>query len=298
VNLLRQVKRLIEDPPPAHVFEISHAGVAFSRRLNKQTEMGFLPLEPDVLAISPLKDNVARPEVLFDRIRTAAPPNGKSRGRLAALILPDYCARVAVLDFDDLPSAEEERLALIRFRLKKSIPFDLESAAVSYHLQPSGVSSKKRDVVVAAVALEIVARYEAALRSAGFQTGFVTTSTLSALNLLDGEGVRVLVKLSGRVLTVTVSEQTNLRLLRCVELPALTPDDVLSVLFPTFAYAEDELSARPSALLLCGFGDLDRAVSGRAGAELGVGVKSLTSRLGEPDNTNAGLLGFLEAIGE
>jgi len=29
-----------------------------------------------------------------------------------------------------------------------------------------------------------------------------------------------------------------------------------------------------------------------------VGVKSLTSRLGEPDNTNAGLLGFLEAIGE
>ncbi len=173
--------------------------------------MGFQAIEPDVLAISPLKDNVVRPEPFFSQVKAIAPPNGKNR-RPAALILPDYCARVAVLDFDSFPSDRTQQLSLVRFRMKKSIPFDLESARVSYQVQSARGGSKKHEVVAAVVLLEIVARYEAAFRQAGFEPGIVTTSTLAALGLLDGGGVRLLAKLSGSVLSVAVTEGRDLRL--------------------------------------------------------------------------------------
>jgi hypothetical protein len=45
----------------------------------------------------------------------ASPPTGIASAR-AAVILPDYCARVAVLDFDAFPDDPEEQQALVRFR--------------------------------------------------------------------------------------------------------------------------------------------------------------------------------------
>jgi type IV pilus assembly protein PilM len=295
MNVLSQFRRLVEDPPPAYAFEISQAGIAFAHQ-GKTLEVGFHPLEPDVLLISPLRDNLARPEMLFQLVQTLAPTNGKSRRRTAALILPDYSARVAVLDFDAFPSNAEEQLPLVRHRIKKSIPFDLDSARVSYSVQTAGGSGKKYQVVVAVASLEIVARYEAAFRSSGLEPGYVTTSTLAALNLLEPDGIRVVAKLSGGVLSVLAVERERLKLARCVELAELSPQEVMGVLYPTFAYVEDQMAAKPNALVLCGFGALTGAISQQCEAELGVEVKTLQSRFGEPDETNAGLFGYLESM--
>jgi len=48
------ITRLVKDPPPAHVFELSAAGVAYARG----TETGFAPLPEGALEISPVEDNV------------------------------------------------------------------------------------------------------------------------------------------------------------------------------------------------------------------------------------------------
>ena len=82
--------------------------------------------------LSPLEDNVLRPEIVGAMIGRLAPSTGSKKRRPAAVILPDYAARVSVLDFDSFPSSAEEQLSLVRFRVKKTIPFDIESAAVSY----------------------------------------------------------------------------------------------------------------------------------------------------------------------
>ena len=79
-----------------------------------------------------------------------------------------------MLDFDSFPTDAKEQLSLVRFRLKRSVPFDVESAAVSYCAQPA--ADKKVDVVVVMAPLEIVARYEAPFRAAGMNPGLVTTS--------------------------------------------------------------------------------------------------------------------------
>jgi type IV pilus assembly protein PilM len=289
--LWKQITHLVKDPPPEHVFELSEAGIAYARH----GETGFQPFEPGVLAVSPLADNILRADAVTSALARIAPPNGAKR-RPAAVILPDYAARVSLLDFDSFPSAPEEQLPLVRFRVKKTIPFDIDSAAVSYWAQPasSKIGAKKVDVIAVTVALEILARYEAVFRTANLHPGQITTSGLSALNLYHAGGVAVIAKMTGNVLTVMAVADGRLKLFRCLTIEGGSDeegnnDEILAVLHPTFAYIEDELGRKPEKLLLCGFAKPPEG--------LNLETEPLRSHLGAPTAYNAGLLGYLEAAG-
>jgi type IV pilus assembly protein PilM len=206
-----------------------------------------------------------------------------------AVILPDFCTRIAVLDFDGFPADAKEQDALIRFRLKRAVPFDVESAALSYWAQTS--SHKHIDVVVVVASLEIVSRYEAPFRAAGMNPGLITTSSLAALELAPEAGLSVLAKLTGRVLTVLVRDKTTLKLARCLEMPSSEFEDIAAVLAPTLVYVEDNFGRRAERLQFCGFD-----VSARYEEELGVPAEQLRSALGAPGENNAGLLGYLRSI--
>jgi type IV pilus assembly protein PilM len=284
MSILHTISRLVKDPPPDYAFEISEAGISYARG----TETNFERFEPGTIEVSPSVDNVLRPEAVSSMIGHIAPPNGAKKRRQAALILPDYAARVTVLDFDSFPSVAAEQLPLVKFRIKKTIPFDIESAAVSYYVQPSS-GSKKIEVLAVTMAFDIVARYEAIFRAAGFHPGEVTTSSLAALNLYSGEGVAVVAKLSGLVLTVTVLSGGTIKLFRCVRLEGLDETELLAILHPTFAYVEDELASPVRKLILCGF---PHGVP----AELRCETEPLRSRIGAPGEYNAGLLGYLESV--
>lgn len=282
------IKKLLQDPPPTHVFELSEAGVAWAIP-GETPRIGFEPFREPALNVNPLKDNVIHEGELRRVIGLIAPPMAAKR-RDCALILPDYCGRVAVLDFDTFPSKTEEQLALVKFRVRKTLPFDIDSASVSFAVQSQ--EGKRYEVVTAVVTLEIVARYEAVFRAEGFHPGFITTSSIAALPLIKAPGVVVASRLTDRVLSVSVINAGRLRLARFVELPAITREEVDGVLIPTLAYVEDELHARPSAMLACGLGDLVRTEPWQA--DLGLTVEALESRYGRPTQHNAGLLGYLE----
>ncbi|HYP13662.1 MAG TPA: hypothetical protein VEQ63_07045 [Bryobacteraceae bacterium] len=285
------IARLVADPPPDHVFELSESGIAYASAAAGQ--LAFEPVEPDAMMVSPLSDNVLRPDILTDKIRSLASAGGSARKRgKAVLILPDFCARVAVLDFEKFPTDPREQLSLVRFRMKKSVPFDVESAAISYHPQVAKRGSQDVSVVVVVAALEIVGRYESLFRSAGLHPGLVTTSVIAMSELCPLTGVSIVARLSGKALTVAVYDNSMLRLVRCVELQEAGPGEILSVLFPTLAFTEDEIGSRPDQLRLCGFGhDLDLWRR-----ELDIPVEPLQSRYGTPASYNAGLLGFLQSV--
>lgn len=286
MSVLDDLQRLIQDPPPAHVFEISEAGVAMAN-LEGAPRLAFEPLEPGVLEVGPLHDNIKKTEHLTRAIEALAPVNGK-RNRPAALILPDFAARVSVLDFDKFPSHEDEQLSLVRFRLKKALPFDIESAMVSFYPQPGRGSQV--EVIASVVALEILARYEQVFRAAGFHPGSITTSTLAMLNLYSGAGTAVVAKKSGRILTISVMRDGTLKLIRCLEVAAgHEAEETAAALLPTFAFVEDQLGAPARRLVHCGFGGQP------PGPSLpGLQVDALGSRYGTPGEYNAGLLGYLE----
>ena len=286
---------LLKDPPPTHAFELSEEGVAFVR-MSEPSQVHFAPLPAGTLLVSPVHDNIHQAHLMEEQIHRIAPPNGH-RKRRAALILPDYCARVAVLDFDDFPKDPDEQLALLRFRMKKSVPFDVDSAIVSYASQPRRRDQSKIEVLAAVMAPEIVGRYEAPFRSAGFHPGFVTTSALATLNLLHPDEITMLVKLSGRILSVVVLDGSAVKLARCVEMDEGRPEEIESVLHPTVAYIEDELRTKPKHIWLCGFGTETAGLIERAELEWSVKAEPLRSRFGTPGRNNAGLFGYLESAG-
>jgi len=291
--LLDRLKHLVKEPPPAMAFEISEAGIA-SSRVGPNASLEFRALKEGVLSVSPLKENVTDPDELASAVRGVWASQVSRKRRDVALILPDYCTRIAVLDFDEFPSEAKEQLSLVRFRLKRSVPFDVEAAVVGYWAQPG--TNKKCDVLSVVAPLEIIARYEAPFRSAGLNPGLVTTSILAALELAPEAGLSVLAKISGRVLTVVVRQKSLVKLVRCLEVASQELEDIAAVLLPTFVYVEDNLEGAAENLFLCGFGAQSEAARRRFERELGVAVEPLRSPLGLPGENNAGLHGYLQSV--
>jgi len=292
--LLDRLKAFIQDPPPNLAVEISEAGLA-GARLGSKTELAFAPLKPGALTVSPVQENLVDPDEFSRAVRALTGVETGRKRRDVALILPDYCTRIAVLDFDSFPGDVKEQASLIRFRLKRSVPFDAESAALSYWQEPNG-SGKKVDVLVAMAPLEVVSRYEAPFRAAGMNPGLVVPSSLAAMELAPDGGLTVLAKVTGRVLTVVARQGGMPKLVRCLELPAPDLEEVSAVLAPTFVYLEDNLGGKAEKLYLCGFGGETDAAERRLAEELEVAVEAVRSPLAVPGENNAGLLGYLRSI--
>jgi type IV pilus assembly protein PilM len=295
MTLLEGFKRVVKDPPPEFAFEISSEGLAWVETA-RPSEPRLYAFPDGVLRVNPVKPNFSDSTALSQALRESLPPPARPAVRLAVLVLPDYCSRTTVLDFDSFPPLVEEQLALARFRVKRTVPFDIEDAVVACYPQPRNNGSKGLDVVTVAISREIASQYTVPFHNAGFQCGLITLSGLAALSLDDANPESssqwIQVKLAGRAITVCLIDRGALRMFRCVELDHATVGEMVEVLAPTLAYAEDELGERPSRLRLCGFGERDQ--DGDAlGAELGLAVERVHSPLGTLGASNAGLLGLL-----
>lgn len=295
MSLLHSISSLWKDPPPALAFELSEAGIAMART-GKTPEFDFRPLDPGVISVSPLRDNILDPDKFAGAVRALVPQNGSRKRRNAALILPDACARVWVLDFDDFPSDTGEQLSLVRFRMKKSLPYDVESAALSFHAQEPAGKKKKYDVVVAVAPMDIISRYEAPFKALAIETGFVTTSALAALDLVNETGTMAVAKLSGRMLTILVLSSGVLKLVRSLELAEPGVAEIAADLYPTFVYIEDQLGTKAEKLLLAGFGRFGAEARDQFARELHLPVELMHAGVGVAGDNNLGLLGYLQSF--
>ena len=137
---------------------------------------------------------------------------GRSRDVIA--IVPDAAVRVVLVEFDSLPSDTEEAIGVVRFRLKKSLPFDVEKAKVSYHAQKFADGVR----VVAAVALaSVVEDYETVFNQAGFTPGVVLPSMLAALGAAQGVRPTLIVKVDPHTTSIAILSDGQLQLFRTLE---------------------------------------------------------------------------------
>lgn len=291
-GFLGRILDVLRDPPPEFVFEIAADGIAISRT-RPPSALQHAPLKPGVIVPSPVKENILDAAAFAEAIRKLTPPASGRGKRGVAVILPDNCVRIAVLDFETLPEKEEELRPLVSFRLKKSVPFDIEEAALSYFVQ-----GKK--VLVTVTPAEIVRHYETPFRAAGLQPGFVTVSSLATLDLLPVTGSIMLARRSPGALTVLALSNGVVTIARTLEIGdaeaalidaggADTLEEVAAALFPTLAYIEDQTGARPERLFAAGFGDEAHSASIRLSVELEIEVEALT----EP---YPGLAGYLASL--
>jgi type IV pilus assembly protein PilM len=150
-------------------------------------------------------------------------------GRHVTVVVPDAAVRVLLLDFDQLPSKVAEALPVVRFRLKKLLPFDADMAMVSYQV----MSSEKGVVRVMAVAMpkDVLDEYESVVAAAGYLPGAVLPSTLAMLAGLDTEETPALVVNAGvGGVTMAIVKGGVLLLHRSLDLSVNTEVDVIQVL--------------------------------------------------------------------
>ena len=162
---------------------------------------------------------------------------GRSHDVIA--VVPDAAVRVVLLEFDTLPTDSEEAAGVVRFRLKKSLPFDVDKARVSYHAQKTNDGVR----VVAAVALaSVVEDYEAAFRDAGFSPGVVLPSMLAALGAADGERPTLVVKVDARTTSIAILNAEQLQLFRTLENTrgvTITGEQLAEEVYPSVVFFQD-----------------------------------------------------------
>jgi len=143
----------------------------------------------------------------LDAVSTGA----RERARDVTVIIPDASVRVLLLDFDELPGKPADALPVVRFRLKKLLPFDVDDASVSYQVMAHTKGSVR--VLAVATPKDVLMEYETAVNSAGYLPGAVLPSTLAALATLDESSSAALVVNAGHTGVTTAIVQTGILLL-------------------------------------------------------------------------------------
>jgi type IV pilus assembly protein PilM len=179
------------------------------------------------------------------------------RVKSVTVVVPDAAVRVFVLDFDTLPSRADEALPVLKFRLRKSVPFDVESAGVSYQILSEGSSRLETQwkVMAAIIPGPVLAEYESAVRMAGYEPGAVLPASLAVMAALDHQDAVLVAHLSAQALTTAIVSGNDVLLYRTVELPT-DPDaqkaEVQRSIAVAAAFYEDRLQVRPHRVLYSG----------------------------------------------
>ena len=141
------------------------------------------------------------------------------RSRNVTLIVPDSVVRVFVLDYDSFPAKPEEAYPVLRVRLRKMVPFDVEHAGLSYQVLASSAGEvrvpEKWMVSVRGAAPHRADEH----RLAGCEPGAVLPSTLAAQELVDILEAAMVANLSSGSLTTTIANGQDLLLYRTLDLP-------------------------------------------------------------------------------
>jgi type IV pilus assembly protein PilM len=186
-------------------------------------------------------------------------------------VLPDTAVRVVLLDFEALPQKMEEAEAVVRFRLKKSLPFDPADARISYHAQTAGKGVR---AVAAVILNSVLEEYESAFRDAGYSPGIVMPSMLAALGAADAERPTLVIKVDARTISLAILDQEQLLLFRTLENlrgVTITGDQLAEEVYPSVVFFQDTYSLNIERVYVAGLpesGGAAPALRAQSGAQV------------------------------
>jgi type IV pilus assembly protein PilM len=260
----------------------------------------FAPLPLGALVPGIAEANIKSPEAVAEALRTAL-DQIEPKKRVVSLIVPDTSARVFVLDFDSLPAKLDEAIPVLRFRLRKMVPFDVEHAAVSYQVLAQNGSSSPAGALKTLVTVmpgPTLAEYEAAVRAAGYEPGAVLPSSLAALAAIDSLEAVLAANLSSAALTTTITLGDDLLLFRTIDLPfdnRARIEEVQRSVAVAAAWFEDKLQVPARRLHYAGA--VPASEFARAIADANLEVVEIASTPSRGATTSAGPIGFAGVAG-
>jgi type IV pilus assembly protein PilM len=256
-GLLSRLSRWLDAMPHPHLaIEFAPDRVAAARwKGNSVDEFTVETLPPAALVPSAVEANVINASALKSAMANIV-SRLRARDQDVALILPDPVIRVFVQHFDEFPRSSQEAIPMLRWKLKKSIPFEADETVISYMRQPARAEGV--DIVTALARLRILREYEGLAEGADLHPGVVLSSSLAALSLLEDNKATLLARLSGVSLTTAIVRGGVLCGYRCTELPAhsgdITPKMLLDEIYPVAAYYQDTWSEGIGSVRVAGLG--------------------------------------------
>ena len=217
---------------PAAVVEIQPDFVAGLRLAGKGNgasqrlrNIGVAGLHPDTVVPLPNGPNIADPGDLARALQAIAGivANGTTR---FGLLLPDGAVRVSLLSFETLPENRKQAHALMRWRMKETLPFLLEEARISHQVVVR--EAERIEVLAVAAKASVLAEYERALEQVYGGPALVLPATLALLPLLpetEGTG-QLLIHLCSGSITSAVTAGNRLRLWRTRHLGRLDSSEL------------------------------------------------------------------------
>ena len=255
---MRKIERwLTALPHPSLVVEIAAEHVAAARWGKVRGNLESFAVEPlpfGAVVPSPVEPNIAQPDEVRSALRKVFSRVSATPG--LALLIPDPVVRVFILPFENLPRRSDEAMPLLRWRLKKSVPFDVDETVVSW-MRQSGREGGL-EVVTAVARQRIVREYEEIVKSLGSSAGIVLSSTVATLPLLEERGATLLVRMCGKALTTVIVQGSSLCVYRSSDMAAgsatLDPQSMLDEIFPAIAYFQDTWNGTIDRARVAGLG--------------------------------------------
>lgn len=181
----RGLPELLSTPGPSVGLEISAdriAAVMLAWPRQRPVVVGFASEALPSGAITPALNTVnlsnrAAVVETVDKVFERLP----KRPTRVALLIPDSAAKVSFVRFEKIPLREADLDQLIRWQVKKTAPFRLEDAQLSYTLGRRTLDGG-REFVVALMRRDIVEEYQAVCSNAGAHAGIVDLASLNLIN--------------------------------------------------------------------------------------------------------------------
>lgn len=178
-------RSLLASPPPAAAVEIAPGRVSAALVAARGHGLAVIahatePLPPGTVSPAVNAANItdggrvaAAVARLFDQLG--------QRPRRVALAIPDSVVKVSMMRFDKVPPRVDDFDQLVRWQMRKSAPFAMDDAQLSWIAGPVHPDGAHEFVVLAA-RRDIVREYEAAVEAAGAHAGVVDLTTFNVIN--------------------------------------------------------------------------------------------------------------------
>lgn len=181
-------KRFLAPPAPLAAIEIRARALGAVRLVAQGTGRTLggaaaVELPEGVLKISISEPNVVGAEAFRHALRSVVEKAGILGAGRVALVLPDPVARVALLPAADIRGRGAEAEEMIRFRLRKAVPFEIRNARLAS--VPVHLAGREPQILVGAILGTVLEEYEGACRALGLEPGVVQLAGLAILDAVE-----------------------------------------------------------------------------------------------------------------
>ena len=251
-GIVEQAAEVFKPQAPLWACELTskHVIVGGANRSRRQVAAQLKSELPGgALSVSQSETNIQNPEVARSAIKELLTTAG-FRGSEIAVVVPDDTSRIAFLTAENAVKKTGDLQTFIRWKLKKTVPFDVDSAQVAFQILGRHNAGQGVDMLVALSPRSIVEEYENLFDSLDIHAGMVLPSTLAALNLFEPPaGDTLYLKVSPDSITTSVFQNKRIQFYRRVADVSL-----YDAVFPTIMYYQDKLGGQAlENFFVCGY---------------------------------------------